>query len=496
MRPTIVGITSSFQQNLAAVAVARRVKEIAPATCVVMGGANVASPMGDELAQLFPWIDYFFSGEADVEFPTFCERLLGDGVRPQSRVFLCAPVSDMRVVSTPDFTDYFKSLRHFQKRGRLPASLPDFVTMETSRGCWWGQKHHCTFCGLNGEGMDFRKKTAGRVLDEIHQIKDRWGTDRFHFADNIMPMTVFNDLLPALADWPEHPRLFFEVKANLRDEQLALMRRGGIDAIQPGIEALSTHLLQLMRKGVSALQNVALLRSSRSNGIAVLWNLLYGFPGERIEDFTATLALLPKLEHFSPPSGLHQVIVDRFSPYHFDHETLGIGSIAPFPSYATIYPTTADLSKIGYHFESDFTSVLIKDSPLAQALAKGLAAWQGAWNTAGKPLPRVDLIEIGPRRRVIVDTRRIAGKSLVAVSPEALAALIYFERPRPRDGDHGEHGALSGELLARHFLVEHEDLLMSVVVRAPHIQTENAIVSPAARRLLLRPVPSQGIAPP
>jgi magnesium-protoporphyrin IX monomethyl ester (oxidative) cyclase len=63
---------------------------------------------------------------------------------------------DLDGLPYPTFDDYFAQLRttSFAKRV-LPA-----LVMETSRGCWWGAKHHCTFCGLNAEGMAFRSKSA------------------------------------------------------------------------------------------------------------------------------------------------------------------------------------------------------------------------------------------------------------------------------------------------------------------------------------------------
>ena len=36
-----------------------------------------------------------------------------------------------------------------------------------------------------------------------------------------------------------------------------------------------------MKKGVGARQNLVLLRSARSLGMDVRWNLLWGFPGDR-----------------------------------------------------------------------------------------------------------------------------------------------------------------------------------------------------------------------
>jgi len=48
-------------------------------------------------------------------------------------------------------------------------------------------------------------------------------------------------------------QLFYEVKVNLRYDQLAMLRAGGVRAIQPGIESLSNQVLRLMKKGCTSL---------------------------------------------------------------------------------------------------------------------------------------------------------------------------------------------------------------------------------------------------
>ena len=58
------------------------------------------------------------------------------------------------------------------------------VFVETSRGCWWGERMHCTFCGLNGATMAYRSKSAPRALAELTHLADvvsraatsRWST--------------------------------------------------------------------------------------------------------------------------------------------------------------------------------------------------------------------------------------------------------------------------------------------------------------------------------
>ncbi len=65
---TFVGFTSIFQQNLASLALARRVKEEHPDVTIACGGANWEDVMGPALQRAFPFVDLAFSGEADESF--------------------------------------------------------------------------------------------------------------------------------------------------------------------------------------------------------------------------------------------------------------------------------------------------------------------------------------------------------------------------------------------------------------------------------------------
>ena len=61
----LVGITSVFQQHVASLALARRLKARLPDIFVVMGGANCEAIMGAETLRQFPFVDAIVSGEAD-----------------------------------------------------------------------------------------------------------------------------------------------------------------------------------------------------------------------------------------------------------------------------------------------------------------------------------------------------------------------------------------------------------------------------------------------
>ena len=472
VRPSIVGITTNFQQNLAAFALARLLKAKAPHICVVMGGANVMEPMGSGLAGVFPFVDHFFSGEADRVFPEFCARYLA-GARDTPRIVPCEPLADMRDAAAADFTDYFAMLRRYQARGRLPRGLPDFISMESSRGCWWGAKNHCTFCGLNGDGMEFRFKQADRVLDEMRDLEARWGVDTVHFADNIMPVGFHKTLLPALARRERRPRLFYEVKANLRDDQIEAMARAGVYAIQPGIESLSSNVLKLMRKGVSSLQNIALLRACADHGIKVEWNMLYGFPGERAEDYEATAALIPKIVHLNPPRNFMLIIIDRFSPYHERYRDFGISEIKPYKNYRGLYPAGAPVSDIAYHFRGNYSTELLADEGLMRRVRAAIGVW--FIHTKRGAVLRADTAPDGTV--TVTDSRR--GKVLtVPLSPSADSALRYFSRQRPLEDHPPQIAREVAGLLANDFLIHHDGNLLSVVTRPhPSVVTTNGTVA-------------------
>lgn len=363
----VVGFTSTFEQNLASLALAKRIKAAHPSMTTVFGGANWEAEMGHELHRKFECVDYVCSGEADESFPALARLLLGRSAGakvaqfPSGIVHRCngqslstgrsLPVRKMDSLPIPDFADYFQQ---WSESSAALTVMPT-VLMETSRGCWWGDKSHCTFCGLNGATMTFRSKTATRVLDEMRYLANRWQTNQIEVVDNILDMKYFTDLLPGLAEEGRDWEIFYEVKANLTRQQVALLRAAGVTRIQPGIESLSNHVLKLMRKGTHGLRNVQLLKWCKEYGVTVDWNILYGFPGETRDDYAKMLAMLPAISFLNPPVACGQIRMDRFSPYFESPDDFGFVNVRPIQPYAHLYPFEREsLMKIAYYFDFDY----------------------------------------------------------------------------------------------------------------------------------------------
>jgi ribosomal peptide maturation radical SAM protein 1 len=363
----LVGFTSTFEQNIASLALAKRVKAVHPGLAIVFGGANWEAEMGCELHRQFPFVDYVCSGEADHSFPALVRRVLagepvaGSNGTIRGIVYRAGGASvytgqaelirDMDSLPIPDFSDYFQDLA----QSTVAASVVPTLLLETSRGCWWGAKSHCTFCGLNGGTMTFRGKSARRAIAELEFLVDRWQIDMVEAVDNILEMKYFNDMLPTLAQTGRSIQLFYEVKANLSRTQVQILHAAGVNRIQPGLESLSDHVLQLMRKGTTALRNIQLLKWCKEYNISVDWNLLYFFPGETREDYAAMLHLLPSIRFLQPPTACGPLRLDRFSPYYNAPAAFGFINVRPMVSYKYLYPFDDEsLHRIAYYFDYDY----------------------------------------------------------------------------------------------------------------------------------------------
>ena len=398
LRPRIVGCTSIFQQHCASLALLRRLRERDPSIVTMIGGANCEGPMGRVTANEFPWVDFVVSGEADELFPQLCQSIVRDSKetvarhppygtivgrgagRPVAMRLVeteppRATMENMNAAPVPLYDDYFEELRATVDAKDVEPGL----VMETSRGCWWGAKHHCTFCGLNGAGMEHREKSPERALDEMRTLTERYGIRKFETVDNILTMSYFKTVLPVMASLPEPYSVFFETKSNLSRDQVRLLADAGIHWIQPGIEGLHDEALKVVDKGCTALGNVQLMKWSREYGIRVSWFILVKMPGDDDAWYAAIADWLPLIEHLQPPVGVSPVQYHRFSPYFTRSREFGL-KLVPKESYSQVYPLKPDrLMDIAYYFDNTEAAPPGRSDAGLMSLGKKVMAWQYAW---------------------------------------------------------------------------------------------------------------------
>ncbi|MBN1210234.1 MAG: RiPP maturation radical SAM C-methyltransferase [Myxococcaceae bacterium] len=436
----LVGFTSTFEQTMPSLCLARMIRERHPRVKLVAGGANFEAEMGRQYMERFDFLDYVATSEADVSFPQLCESLR-DGRAELPPGFLCREGGQVReaprgrgsdgevldALRTPDYDDYFRIIRTSAPELARGMWLP----VEASRGCWWGARSHCTFCGLNGEAMAFRRKSAWRVVEETDELARRHGPIPLQFADNILGMDSFKDLLPHWASQPARTDKFFEIKSNLKRRQVRQLREAGVTHVQAGVESLADGMLKVMRKGVTGAQNVAVLRWCQELGVESLWNVLYGFPQEDLDDYERTLSLLRKLVHLRPPDAVSPIRLDRFSPNHARWREHGFTRIAPMPAYRHVFPFPEEaLSALACYFDYEHPQ-------LGQVLERGaaLSAFCHEWKERHRRRESGELA-VRPHWQggfVLVDSRFTVSPGSERLSEETLGMLLACDAPTSRE---------------------------------------------------------------
>lgn len=356
----IFGFSNVFQQTLAGVAIAQALKARAPDVLTVFGGANCEGPAGRALVKAFDCIDVVVNGEGDLVLPEIVARFAADGKAGIAQLPGCImlgqeaqrkvpaqAVQCLDDIPEPVYRDLYEDI----SRREFDSSFALNLVFETSRGCWWGAKHHCTFCGINTERMKFRSKSPELALAQLQRAVNDYQPKRIFTSDNIMDVKYLETFVPMLADAKLNLDIYYELKSNLKRKYLGDFRRAGILSIQPGIEALDDEILALVDKGASAVQHLRLLKWCDEEAIECNWNLLYGFPGESEAAYERTLTLLPLLMHLPPPSDFIRFVLLRFSPYFERPQNYNIRNITPDPAYGHIFDLDDDaLFDLAYYF--------------------------------------------------------------------------------------------------------------------------------------------------
>jgi ribosomal peptide maturation radical SAM protein 1 len=415
LRPRLVGFSVIFQQRTASLALAKGLKQCLPDTVVVFGGAGCEGVMGQELVTQFPFVDAAVAGEGETVFPEIIRRVLGGEplagvqgvmVRPgtePARTVLSTPAKapvtqDMDALPFPMYDDYYRQLDGI---GILRRHTGRTVPMESSRGCWWGERSQCTFCGLTGDRIGFRPKSSQRVLEELHWIIEKYRPSIVAMVDSAFNEAYLADVIPTLAAQMPRAALFWEARVKLKKPQVRALRHAGIGWVQPGIESLSSRIMKLLRKGTTAIENIQFLKWCKEYGIATNWNLLWGFPGEPPEEYDRMADLVPLLAHLQPPMAMGGVRLDRFSPYFENREAYGITDAAPLPAYRFIYPEMGPraLANLAYYY------------------------------TFGSRAPRDLAVYTEPLRKRVQEWRRAHGASDLFFLDDGSTLTIWDERP-------------------------------------------------------------------
>ncbi|MCI0485939.1 MAG: RiPP maturation radical SAM C-methyltransferase [Blastocatellia bacterium] len=434
----LIGFSVVFQQLLASASLAKALKKRYPDIPIICGGAGFEDDIADEVMRNCPQVDYLHCGDAELSFPDMVRRLYkGESLsglrgimrRDNGEVIFegRAPnFSDMNSTPVPDFDEYFyarKESRYENYEGARETLLP----IETARGCWWGMKNHCTFCGLNRSGMEFRAKDAANVIEQLEALSRRYGIFHFNAIDNILAPEYATDLFGRLAEANTDLRIHYEVRPSISRSQLRDMRKGGLFSVQPGVESLSTNILKIMRKHTTGMRNLELIKWCTYYGIHNFYNILVRFPGETVEDYRLQCEVISKIAHLQPPYAIVKARADRGSPMFFEPEAQSISRLRPAACYQYIFPKDRfNLERVSYYFDHEMGNT-VADGQYDEIFTL-VAYWQESWKR-----PRVPFLRYRKSwSQIVIDDGRSRPTRRFTYCDDAAALYEYCADARTR----------------------------------------------------------------
>lgn len=418
LEPIIVGATTTTEQTMASLALFSRLKQKRPELVTVMGGFNCEGYAGRVLVKNFTCLDVAFSGEAEKQFPEFCRDVLKNGLdtaisnqpdqmwnkfnvhRPKEQLPpIRLSIDTLDESPVPDFDDYIQQLYEKDCQALAHVVFP-FVA---SRGCWWGEKFQCTFCGLSDDVLKYKSKSPEKMLSEIKTLKNKYNARRFVAADLAFPFHYHQTFIPELTrECQGQISVYYQVKSNMSFKEVTNLKLAGIDNVQPGIESFDNEELCNMNKGVSGIQNLAFIKYCTINEMTVSWNLLYDrhiTPNEKLVKLDQNLL---SFIHLYPPYTIRPLNYPKDSVFFKEQDKRGL-KLIPHPLYEKIYKLDSkeDIEDLAYCYLDITPPRNYHDPQVISSLMKKWSDWKNKFHSNQASLTyRIDNEVI-----VIVDTR-------------------------------------------------------------------------------------------
>jgi len=161
----------------------------------------------------------------------------------------------------------------------------------SSRGCPFG----CAWCSRAVFGRNVRQRSVDNVIDEMKALSNYYHPDSIWFADDTFTMdkTWIENFTGKIAlSGSVIPFRCFTRADRVTPEMLSKLKTAGCRLIHMGVESGSQQVLDAMNKGqkVETIQKAS--NYIHDAGIDINYFIMFGYPGEKLNDIRATEALI------------------------------------------------------------------------------------------------------------------------------------------------------------------------------------------------------------
>lgn len=360
---------------------ARALKQVDPDIKVAFGGPGVGLAETQHFVLRFGCVDCCATGEGEVIAPQLARRLLDDSsladvpgaaYLAQDRFVrnVAPPLMQLEKLRIPDFEGLplpGHHVTHYRSNPNLTSrwygvALP----IASTRGC----VKRCTFCAEQSYWQRYRLRKVDAVVNEIAELKARWGVRLFQFCDSLLngsPRWIeeFCDKVVPLE--VEFAWAYFR-PTKLPRTLLEKIARAGFRILYFGMETASQELIDKAEKGTDVAEIRQVVFDTIAVGLHADITVLCGFPGESLEKFMESVRfcreLTEQIERELGADALSRLSIDagsiiRVEPYarmFTAPEEYGI-TLEPFdpPLPKELAAFTEAISQISIRWTSDLS---------------------------------------------------------------------------------------------------------------------------------------------
>lgn len=313
--PAVVGLSNYIWNSELAYAFARRIKELAPETLILMGGPNY--PLEDDLRHVWldkrPAVDLYTTGEGEETFTRVMDFWLADRtglaqpgalVRAlaEAGVDGCHAVAEGKLVKSGDGIPRLESLDGFPSpylEGYLDAFLvgtANIPLIETTRGC----PFTCAYCERGSRNWAKLTRKSPAVFEaEMEVIAKSTKATVLLLADSnfgMYPQDVdISRMLKSCQDRHNFP-LYVSVSTgkNAEENILACVDiLGDSLPLTASVQSLDPEVLKnVKRQNVSSEKLISMAKSARSRDSITRSEVILALPGDSREKHFSTIMQL------------------------------------------------------------------------------------------------------------------------------------------------------------------------------------------------------------
>jgi len=338
----LVGISILSVFYLSARELITEIRSINPAVPIVVGGSHVTALPRETLRE--SGADLAVTGDGEDALLEIAQALAsGSDLGGVKGIWLRDGEAIRQTEARPPRRD-LDSLpfpaRHLLKMDRYvnPVDGKDLHVMITSRGC----PFHCFYCAKNMFGI-WRPRTAENVLDELQEIRDRYGARIVYFHDDLFTTDKKRVIAICKGMIERDLRMSWLCTARvdtIDEEMLSWMKKAGCRSVHFGIESGVQEILDLMNKKITLEEVRRALEATKRSGIYSKAYFIIGFPWDTDETIETTIDFALSL-----PADEYQFTM--LMPYPGTEcwdEAIRIGRIdRRKPDWNTFFPTNLEV---------------------------------------------------------------------------------------------------------------------------------------------------------